>query len=108
MDANCRGETDVSYAEREGHMQAIQAGLLIVDVNDVREQSGLLIEEGAKKAILPNEEIDAKIKSGEVTQLQDARDALVMPGFVNAHTHQYGRLSHGLAADCLLYTSRCV
>ena len=58
-----------------------------------------MIEEGEIKAILPNEESDAKIKSGECTQLQYARYALVMPGFVNAHMHQYGMLSHGLAAD---------
>ena len=80
-------------------MQAIRAGLLIVDVDDVREQSGLLIENGEVKAILPNEAIEGKIKSGEAVELQDARDSLVMPGFVNAHMHQYGMLSHGLAAD---------
>ena len=29
----------------------------------------------------------------------DARDRIIAPGFVNGHTHMYGLLSHGIAAD---------
>lgn len=80
-------------------MFAVKAGILIATVDAVYEQYGFLVENGAVQRILKNAEIDALSAGAPGMEVLDASNKIVMPGFVNAHMHQYGTLSHGMPAD---------
>ncbi|NMC30871.1 MAG: amidohydrolase family protein [Veillonellaceae bacterium] len=75
-------------------MLAVKAGVLIVSVDAVYEKSGLLIDNGLVKAIMPNDAID-RVAAATVI---DLTERIVFPGFINAHMHQYGLLAHGIPA----------
>lgn len=54
---------------------------------------GVVIDGPLIVAVGPNEELHAEHPdAGEI----DARNLLLMPGFVNAHMHSYGLLAHGI------------
>jgi 5-methylthioadenosine/S-adenosylhomocysteine deaminase len=54
---------------------------------------GLRVLDGRVADVAPNETLRARFPKAEVL---DVRDLLLMPGFVNAHMHSYGILSHGM------------
>ena len=79
-------------------MRAVKAGWLICAWDDIRADSGLVMEDGRVREILPNARIDALTEAGALPEAEvlDRRGDVVFPGFVNAHMHQYGVLSHGI------------
>jgi cytosine/adenosine deaminase-related metal-dependent hydrolase len=58
-----------------------------------RAEWGVRIAGGRVAAVGPNSSLRAGAGAGRVV---DARDHILLPGFVNAHTHLYGILSHGM------------
>lgn len=71
-------------------MIAIKARWVIVSADDVREDAAVLIDGARVADVVPWEQIPAGCA------LVDRSRAIVHPGFVNAHEHQYGLLSHGI------------
>jgi cytosine/adenosine deaminase-related metal-dependent hydrolase len=72
----------------------ILGGFLVPSAHEVpRPEWGLLIAGGMVTALGPNEVLRGQAGAGRVV---DARDHILLPGFVNAHTHLYGILSHGM------------
>ena len=55
---------------------------------------GVVMSGGVIERIAPN--TDLLVLSGRVL---DCRDQLILPGFVNGHTHMYGVLSHGIPSS---------
>jgi cytosine/adenosine deaminase-related metal-dependent hydrolase len=62
----------------------------------LQEDWGVLIEGRSIAAVGPNEALRAEHPHAEVIE---ARDLLLMPGFINAHMHSYGLLAHGIPVD---------
>ncbi|HYE92756.1 MAG TPA: amidohydrolase family protein, partial [Terriglobales bacterium] len=58
------------------------------------ELADILIEDGAIREIGP-----PGLAAPEGATVVDARDRLVIPGLINAHTHAHGALVRGLAGD---------
>ncbi|MFA9463411.1 MAG: amidohydrolase family protein [Velocimicrobium sp.] len=79
-------------------MKAVKAGWLVCAYNDIKKDYGLIIEGDIIKQILSNQEIDQMIVEHLLLneEVLDKQNAIVLPGFVNAHMHQYGLLSHGI------------
>ncbi|MBQ6521286.1 MAG: amidohydrolase family protein, partial [Atopobiaceae bacterium] len=71
-------------------MIAIKARWVIVSADDVRENAAVLIDGTRVSDVVPWEQIPAG------SEVVDRSRAIVHPGFVNAHEHQYGLLSHGI------------
>lgn len=72
----------------------ILGGFLVPSAHEVpRPEWGLQVVGGAVAALGPNEVLRGQAGAG---RLVDARDHILLPGFVNAHTHLYGILSHGM------------
>ncbi len=72
----------------------IQSGLVLVD-NERFEDVSLLLENGRISELLPAEQDVAD------AHILDARDRLVIPGLVNAHTHSHGALGRGGVSDAM-------
>ena len=72
----------------------IKNGILATlgEKNQILHGHNLLIEDGRIKTIAPSEELDADT----TTEVIDASGQLVMPGFINAHTHFYSAFARGL------------
>jgi 5-methylthioadenosine/S-adenosylhomocysteine deaminase len=68
--------------------------LLPSATEELRSGWGLRIEDGRVAEIGANESLQAAHPRAEAV---DARRLLLMPGLVDAHTHAYGVLAHGLA-----------
>ncbi|MEA1871407.1 MAG: amidohydrolase, partial [Candidatus Bipolaricaulota bacterium] len=62
----------------------------------LQEDWGVLIEGRSISAVGPNETLHAEHPHAEII---DARDLLIIPGFINAHRHSYGLLAHGIPVD---------
>lgn len=79
-------------------MKAVKAGWLICAFDDIRQDCGFSIADGRVREILTNAEIDRLMACGalDAADVLDRRGSVVFPGFVNAHMHQYGVLSHGI------------
>src|SRR5215472_15949748 len=58
-------------------------GAAMSDLRVIRD-GGMLIRDGAIESVGPSDEIEEKIAEAEIV---DARGRVVMPGFVDAHTH---------------------
>ena len=71
-------------------MIASKAAWVIVSADDVRERAAVLIDGSRVADVVPWEQIPAG------STVVDRSRAIVHPGFVNAHEHQYGLLSHGI------------
>ena len=71
-------------------MIAIKAAWVIVSADDVREHATVLIDGSRVAGVVPWEQIPVG------STVIDRSHAIVHPGFVNAHEHQYGLLSHGI------------
>ena len=79
-------------------MKAIKAGWLIIAYDEIRENCGLLLEDGRVREVLPNQRIDRLVEEGVLpaAEVLDRSGSIDFPGRVNAHRHQYGVLSHGI------------
>ncbi|HEY7677360.1 MAG TPA: amidohydrolase family protein, partial [Candidatus Methylomirabilis sp.] len=72
----------------------ILGGFLVPSAEEPpRPDAGVQIGGGRVTAIAPNASLRAAASPG---RLIDGRDHILLPGFVNAHTHLYGILSHGM------------
>lgn len=84
-------------------MITIKAGWVVCSWNQVIRKGMILIEAGRIRRILTEKEYsDPKWKEStwgrrsEEGEVLEKTDSIVFPGFVNAHMHQYGVLSHGI------------
>ena len=80
-------------------MKIIKTGWLICSWNHVIKNGILVIKENKILAVLTEEQWEAeheKWTCTEETEILDRKNNIVFPGFVNAHMHQYGVLSHGI------------
>lgn len=78
-------------------MKIIKTGWLICSWNHVIKNGVLIIDGNKILAVLTENQWKAekeKWKSAE--EIQYKSNSIVFPGFVNAHMHQYGVLSHGI------------
>lgn len=79
-------------------MKAIRSGWLVCSSREVRK-NGILFIDGNRIAKIGDEKFlnqlleEKKLSSEDVL---DKRNSIIFPGFVNAHMHQYGILSHGI------------
>jgi len=73
-----------------GETRGVKAGWLILSPDEILADHALVFEDGRVADVVPNSRV-----AGE-RGVADARDAIVSPGFVNAHMHMYGILSHGM------------
>ena len=78
-------------------MIAIKSKYLISSADEIYTNSAVVVENDIIKDILPNEEVEIKYKN--IEEIIDKSDAIIMPGFVNGHMHQYGVLSRGIPAN---------
>ncbi|HBF6058564.1 amidohydrolase family protein [Clostridioides difficile] len=78
-------------------MIAIKSKYLISSADEIYTNYAVVVENDIIKDILPNEEVEIKYKNTE--EIIDKSDAIIMPGFVNGHMHQYGVLSRGIPAN---------
>lgn len=77
-------------AKRKG----IMAGMLVCSSDKVLRDYALIYEDDIIVDIVPN----SKVRGD--SWIIDARDCIVCPGFVNAHNHMYGVISHGTPLHC--------
>ncbi|GAA0238280.1 amidohydrolase family protein [Metaclostridioides mangenotii] len=77
-------------------MIAIKSKFLMSSVDDIYADHAVVIEDEIIKDIIPNVELRSKYPGVEII---DKSEAVVMPGFINAHMHQYGVLSRGIPAN---------
>jgi 5-methylthioadenosine/S-adenosylhomocysteine deaminase len=90
------------FAQAKQSVDLIVSGGIVVTMNGAREidQDGSVAVRGDSiVAVGPQAEIDAKYKSA---QTMDARGRLVLPGFINGHTHVPMTLFRGLHDDVTL------
>ncbi len=59
---------------------------------------GIRIQGGKIAEVGPN----ASLKAAAGDTVTDAKGQVILPGFVNGHTHMYGVLSHGITTDALV------
>ena len=80
-------------------MKIIKTGWLVCSWNHVIKNGILVIKENKVLAVLSEEQWETekeKWTCAEETEILDKKNSIVFPGFVNAHMHQYGVLSHGI------------
>jgi len=79
-------------------MRAVCAGWVIVSADDVRRDAAVLFDDVQIADVMDAAELRRRLGTGEVslTEVLERPGAVVFPGFVNAHEHQYGVLSHGI------------
>ncbi len=75
-------------------MKVYTADWLIVGPDDVREHSGFLEDQGKILRLIDQDEAAGLCRSG--IAVRGGHFHLISPGFINAHMHQYGLLSHGI------------
>jgi 5-methylthioadenosine/S-adenosylhomocysteine deaminase len=73
-------------------------GLLPRSEADMEPGWGVAIEDGLIADVGPNDVLAASADGAETI---DARDLVLAPGFVDAHTHTYGLLAHGIPVEDL-------
>lgn len=72
----------------------IQGGAVLTP-EGLRTDWGVRIADGRIAAVGPN----GALAAGEAELVVDARGQVILPGFVNGHTHMYGVLSHGISTE---------
>lgn len=77
-------------------MFIIKSKYLISSSEDVYKDYSLVVEGENIVDILPNNEVEKKYSDKKII---DKTNSIIMPGFINAHMHQYGVLSRGIPAN---------
>lgn len=77
-------------------MKAIKGKWLVVSADTIYENYGLVFTNEKIKDVLSNKDIDSLYAAGNISKIVDETDKIIIPGFVNAHMHQYGILSRGI------------
>ena len=80
-------------------MKAVRAQWLLCSHEEVKHNHGMIYEEGVIVDILPNQQIEKLFQAGKIEDMLGDERSVVLPGFVNAHMHQYGVLSHGIPCN---------
>lgn len=78
--------------KKENKITAVKASWLILSADEVYENHGLLIKDNRILSVVPNDRITG---TWDEDGVMDCSGAIVCPGFINAHMHQYGILSRG-------------
>ncbi len=73
-------------------------GSLLLTPDGLKRNWGVRVESGTITQVSPNE--DLRIEP--LDQVYNKEDQLILPGFVNGHTHMYGVLSHGISTNTLV------
>lgn len=76
-------------------MYAVLAGWLVIDSSRVEKDYGFIVSDGRISQVLQNDAL-LRLAVEDQLEVKDYRRQVVCPGFVNAHMHQYGVLSHGM------------
>ena len=82
----------------------IVAELMIEDSEHVYREAGMIIENGIISIVAEAEKVK-RFCAEKGYPLKDYGDCLIMPGFVNAHTHMYGVYSHGVPNEMASFES---
>ena len=77
-------------------MFIVKSKYLISSIEDVYIDHSLVLEGENIVDILPNDKVERRYPNAKVI---DKRNSILMPGFINAHMHQYGVLSRGIPAN---------
>lgn len=77
-------------------MYSVKSKYLVASSDQVLTDHALIVSEGKIVDILPQSEADEKYPGIDVL---DRPGSIVMPGFINAHMHQYGVLSRGIPVN---------
>lgn len=85
-------------------MTGVTSKYLVCSSDRVLAEHGLLFDEssGIITAVLPNE----AVRAAGLDRLIEGEGSLLIPGFVNCHTHQYGILSHGMPVKAVFHDFR--
>lgn len=78
-------------AKRSG----VMAGFLIISADQIIKDHALIYEDGVVVDIVPNEKV-----AGD-KNVEDRRDCIVCPSFVNAHSHMYNVVVRGIKAKSI-------
>ncbi len=76
----------------------IVKGKYVLTSEGLKENYALVIENGTIKEMMPSNQLK-KIEGIEVI---DAENGIVAPGFINAHTHMYGTVAHGIHTEKII------
>lgn len=77
-------------------MLIINSKFLISSFEEVYIDHSLVVEGEEILEILPKKEAEEKYPDARIV---DKSNSIIMPGFINAHMHQYGVLSRGIPAN---------
>lgn len=80
-------------------MLGIKGKWIVCSSEKILENHGLICEGNKIIEILPNEEIDTLYENNKISEAIDSSDDIIIPGFINAHMHQYGILSRGIPVN---------
>lgn len=64
----------------------------------LKKDYGIKIQGNRIQQVAPN----GKLQVDEGDEVVEARDQILLPGFVNGHNHMYGFLSHGITAEAMV------
>lgn len=77
-------------------MIAIKAQYIIVSSEEIYNDHSLIFDNDVIIDIIPNNELNKKYNDIKVINKENH---ILMPGFINAHMHQYGMLSRGIPVN---------
>lgn len=80
-------------------MLAVKSKFLVASSENLYADWGFIFENGIILKILPNSQIDIFAKENPQCVVLDFSEKIIAPGFINAHMHQYGMLSHGIPSS---------
>lgn len=73
----------------------IVSGKYVLTNEGLKENYSLVIEGSTIKEILPTD----NLKGYEGVEVVNVSNGIVTPGFINAHTHMYGTVAHGIHTE---------
>lgn len=73
-------------------------GKFVLTGDGLKKNWCVKVEEGKITYVGPADKLEAMPED----QVEDFKDQIIMPGFVNGHNHMYGVLSHGITADTMV------
>ena len=77
-------------------MHEIKVKWIIASKDKVYKNHGVLWNHNKIEAILPHKQIDKLLEKGCLADITVLAEGILLPGFINAHMHQYGILSRGI------------